>query len=385
VELQIDGPVRWNPRKSDAALVHPSTHVAGLQLGGMSIPAMLGIQHDEATDWRKSENCFPFAPRNDNVRARRDPAHSLAFLAPSSRHQRRHHAAAGRVRLEDPRTLVSCDLNSGHRLTIASDDPDPAHRLESDFRDLRRLLVFIRILERDLGAEIALDDARRPRQPGTAEHRRHPLLVGEGDHARAVTRKLFDRKQLVCLFRELRTPLLQSRPARLAHEQHADLARRRAVGAHDADGLSRSLKRPEGNGACDDEGFHRVLHQRWVEQCPCLDGKPRNSANARHHAVTEAATEPRPSVLGSRLHSHYNVPMRARITIGVDVRLRQQLMRRAEAARTSLSEVVRGILENAMGTKSIGERAGHLIGRLRLPRRPADEWEKRLRERNWRP
>lgn len=77
--------------------------------------------------------------------------------------------------------------------------------------------------------------------------------------------------------------------------------------------------------------------------------------------------------------------MSTTITIRTETALRSLLEERAAAAGKSLSEVVREILEAALAAQAVDERAGHLAGRLRLPRRPAGRWRRQLRERNWRP
>ena len=76
--------------------------------------------------------------------------------------------------------------------------------------------------------------------------------------------------------------------------------------------------------------------------------------------------------------------MSTTITIRTDDPLRKRLEERAAATGRSLSEVVREILQNAVGERSLGRRAGHLRGSVRLPRNDEDPWAKSLRERNWR-
>jgi uncharacterized protein (DUF1778 family) len=77
--------------------------------------------------------------------------------------------------------------------------------------------------------------------------------------------------------------------------------------------------------------------------------------------------------------------MSTTITLRTEPRLRALLEKRAAATGQSLSEVVRGILENALAERSAGERIQHLRARLSLSQRTEDPWRKRLRERNWRP
>jgi hypothetical protein len=77
--------------------------------------------------------------------------------------------------------------------------------------------------------------------------------------------------------------------------------------------------------------------------------------------------------------------MRKTITIRTEPTLRSLLDERATATGKSVSQLIREILELALAPRSTEERAGHLKGRLSLPRRPDEPWRARLRERNWRP
>ena len=58
--------------------------------------------------------------------------------------------------------------------------------------------------------------------------------------------------------------------------------------------------------------------------------------------------------------------------------------KKAALSGKTLSELVREILEEALTDRPVGVRAGHLKGRLELPRKTSEPWRKRLRERNWR-
>lgn len=73
------------------------------------------------------------------------------------------------------------------------------------------------------------------------------------------------------------------------------------------------------------------------------------------------------------------------ITVRADEELREELEKRAAAQGKSLSEVVRDILQDAVGGGSFGERTARLKGSLTLPRRPTEPWRRQLRQRNWRP
>ena len=82
------------------------------------------------------------------------------------------------------------------------------------------------------------------------------------------------------------------------------------------------------------------------------------------------------------------VYMSTTITIRTEDLLRKRLEERAAATGTTLSALVREILENAVAERSLGRRAGHLKGRLTLPSDgPSNEssnWENAIRNRNWR-
>ena len=76
--------------------------------------------------------------------------------------------------------------------------------------------------------------------------------------------------------------------------------------------------------------------------------------------------------------------MRTTITIRTDEDLRNALEERAREQGTTVSEVARGILRDALEARPLGARTGHLRGRLRLDREPTGAWRERVRERNWR-
>ena len=63
--------------------------------------------------------------------------------------------------------------------------------------------------------------------------------------------------------------------------------------------------------------------------------------------------------------------------------MRRALEQRAAESGSSLSEVVRDILSDALEERPLAERVGHLRGSLALDR-PEPVWRARLRERNWR-
>ncbi len=80
----------------------------------------------------------------------------------------------------------------------------------------------------------------------------------------------------------------------------------------------------------------------------------------------------------------YDVHMSTTVTIRTDEALRAALEERARARGTTLSEVAREILRNAVEERPLELRTGHLRGRLDLRLRPEEPWRKALRERNWR-
>jgi plasmid stability protein len=75
--------------------------------------------------------------------------------------------------------------------------------------------------------------------------------------------------------------------------------------------------------------------------------------------------------------------MATTLTVRTDETLRRALRRRAQAVGKTISALVREILEEALTEHSIAARAGHLKGRLDLPRGDdEDAWRRQLRERN---
>jgi len=72
------------------------------------------------------------------------------------------------------------------------------------------------------------------------------------------------------------------------------------------------------------------------------------------------------------------------ITIRTEPALRSLLEERAAASGKSISEVVREILERALGERPMGDRIRHLRGSLPRRHRADDPWAKSIRARNWR-
>jgi hypothetical protein len=71
------------------------------------------------------------------------------------------------------------------------------------------------------------------------------------------------------------------------------------------------------------------------------------------------------------------------ITVRVNPALREALAERARLERKAVSEVVREILESALTKRPLAERIGKLRGGLRV-HVPANDWQRRIRDRNWR-
>lgn len=76
--------------------------------------------------------------------------------------------------------------------------------------------------------------------------------------------------------------------------------------------------------------------------------------------------------------------MSTTVTIRTDEELRAALEERARARGTTLSEVAREILRNAVEERPLELRTGRLRGKLNL-QGPEKPWREALRERNWRP
>lgn len=77
--------------------------------------------------------------------------------------------------------------------------------------------------------------------------------------------------------------------------------------------------------------------------------------------------------------------MTTTLTIRLDEKAKRALDERAKLCRKSVSALVREIIDDAVTEKPLGERIGHLAGRLELPEVPDDAWARKIRERNWRP
>jgi plasmid stability protein len=76
--------------------------------------------------------------------------------------------------------------------------------------------------------------------------------------------------------------------------------------------------------------------------------------------------------------------MSTTLTVRLDSRQQKALARRAAARRTSVSAVVREILDSALDERPMGERTDALRGQLALLP-PKDPLRRRIRAHNWRP
>jgi plasmid stability protein len=72
------------------------------------------------------------------------------------------------------------------------------------------------------------------------------------------------------------------------------------------------------------------------------------------------------------------------LSIQADEELQAALQERATLQGKTVSDLAREILREAIAQRPLGERVGHLRGRLELPSAPSDPWRSQLKERNWR-
>ncbi|MGH9256260.1 MAG: ribbon-helix-helix protein, CopG family [Vicinamibacterales bacterium] len=71
------------------------------------------------------------------------------------------------------------------------------------------------------------------------------------------------------------------------------------------------------------------------------------------------------------------------LTIRLDEAQDEALTGRARALGKTRSELVRDLIDSAVTGQPVGRRAGHVKGRVELPRAGAG-WRRALRARNWR-
>ena len=131
----------------------------------------------------------------------------------------------------------------------------------------------------------------------------------------------------------------------------------------------------EGDIAAGDVSARR---QRHDDAFPIVDAATDRTATGRGGEPVES----QPDEEGNELS--YVVHMSTTITIRTEESLREALERRADEEGKTISEVVREILLESLEERPVGQRAGQLKGRLKIPRRGKEAWRARLRERNWR-
>ena len=83
------------------------------------------------------------------------------------------------------------------------------------------------------------------------------------------------------------------------------------------------------------------------------------------------------------LTSCYNAVVTRTLTIRLDEVQDEALTGRARALGKTRSELVRDLIDQAISDQPVGQRAGHLKGRVALPR-GGTGWRRALKERNWR-
>lgn len=76
--------------------------------------------------------------------------------------------------------------------------------------------------------------------------------------------------------------------------------------------------------------------------------------------------------------------MSTTLTVRLDPDLKRALDEHAKLRRKSVSALVREILDAAVAERPLGERIGHLAGKLGPRKGEPDAWERHLREMNWR-
>lgn len=76
--------------------------------------------------------------------------------------------------------------------------------------------------------------------------------------------------------------------------------------------------------------------------------------------------------------------MKTTITVRLDERQQKAVTAAAKQLGKSVSDIVRDALDRRLTERTIAARAGHLKGRIRLPRRDRKGWRRTIGERNWR-
>ena len=76
--------------------------------------------------------------------------------------------------------------------------------------------------------------------------------------------------------------------------------------------------------------------------------------------------------------------MPTKLTVRIDDEFQKALEKRARAMGKTVSELVRDLLESALAEEPISARAGHLKGRLALPKPEPGSLRERFIANNWR-
>jgi predicted DNA-binding protein len=77
--------------------------------------------------------------------------------------------------------------------------------------------------------------------------------------------------------------------------------------------------------------------------------------------------------------------MAATVTIRLDDEQQKALAAAARRQGKTVSAIIREALDRALTDRPISARAGHVRGRLQLPRSKDPAWRETIRSRNWRP
>ena len=76
--------------------------------------------------------------------------------------------------------------------------------------------------------------------------------------------------------------------------------------------------------------------------------------------------------------------MTTTLTFRLPTNLRAKLRQRAKLQGKSESELMRELVHRELQNRTMGERIGHLKGTLSLKGAKMDEWQKSIKENNWR-
>jgi metal-responsive CopG/Arc/MetJ family transcriptional regulator len=71
------------------------------------------------------------------------------------------------------------------------------------------------------------------------------------------------------------------------------------------------------------------------------------------------------------------------LTVRLDSALDKTLTERARVQKTTRSALVRTLIDQGLQERAVGERIGHLKGRLHVAS-PKSGWKRRIKDHNWR-